>query len=40
MAKATNTLTEYVVLIARQWQQWLRERTLVLLFYVPCLSRY
>ena len=34
--KATNTRSEYVILIAFPRQQWLRERALVLRLYVHC----
>jgi hypothetical protein len=40
MTKATNTVTEYVILIAFPRQQCLRERASVLLLYVRCLSCY
>jgi len=40
VTKATNTLSEYVILIARKWQQWSRERYSVLRLYVHCLSSY
>jgi hypothetical protein len=40
ITKATNTHTEYVILIAFPRQQWLRERALILLFYVHCVSCY
>ena len=35
LPKATNTLSEYVVLIALQLQEWLHERASVLLY--PCI---
>jgi hypothetical protein len=34
ITKATNTSSEYVVLIAFLWQQWLRERVSMLRLYV------
>jgi len=37
-AKATDTYLEYVILIAFPQQQWLRERTSVLLVFLYCLS--
>jgi hypothetical protein len=38
--KATDTHSEYVILIAFPWQQWLGERALILRLYIhslPCL---
>jgi hypothetical protein len=35
--KATNTHTEYVILISFPWQQWLWKRASVLTLYVPVL---
>jgi len=32
LPKATNTQTDYVILIAFAWQQWLRERASMLLY--------
>ena len=40
ITKATDTHSEYVILIAFPRQQWLRERTSLLRLYVQCLSRY
>jgi len=40
ITKATNTHSEYVVLMAFQRQQWLRERASVLCLYVHRLSRF
>jgi hypothetical protein len=37
IAKATDTHTECVILIALPHQHWLRERASVLRFYVHCL---
>ena len=38
IAKATNTNSKYVILIAFPLQQWLHERTLLLLYaYIACL---
>ena len=34
ITKATNTHSEYVILIAFPWQQWLQERASVLRVYV------
>jgi hypothetical protein len=40
VTKATETHSEYVILKAIQWQQWLRERELELRYtYVPCLVK-
>jgi hypothetical protein len=39
ITKATNTHSEYVILIALPREQWLRERAYVTL-YVHCLSCY
>jgi hypothetical protein len=39
ITKATDTHSEYVILIAFPRQQWLRERALVLCLYVHCLPR-
>ena len=38
IAKTTDTHThsEYEILIAFSWQQWLRERTVLLLVYLRC----
>jgi hypothetical protein len=36
--KATDTHSEYVILIAFPRQEWLSERTSMLLLYVHCLS--
>ena len=37
ITKATNTHTEYVILTAFPWQQWLHEHTSVLCYtYVTC----
>jgi hypothetical protein len=36
--KATNTHSEYVILIAFSLQQWLHERASLLRYYVRCLS--
>ena len=38
--KATDTHSEYVILIAFPRQQWLRERALSITLYVHCLSCY
>jgi hypothetical protein len=38
ITKATDTHSEYVILIAFQRQQWLRERASMLRLYVHCLS--
>ena len=38
ISKATDTHSEYIILIAFARQQWLRERVLMLLLYVRCLS--
>jgi hypothetical protein len=38
MLVATNTHSEYEILIAFQRQQWLRERVSMLRLYVHCLS--
>ena len=40
ITKATDTYSEYVILIAFPQQPWLRERTSMLSFYVQCLSCY
>ena len=37
ITKATDTHSEYVILIAFPRQQWLRERASMLLLYVYCL---
>ena len=38
ITKATDTHSEYVILIAFAWQQWLRERASMLRYtYVACL---
>jgi len=38
MQKATNTHSEYVIIVAFPWQQWLRERALILRYkYIACL---
>jgi hypothetical protein len=37
-AKATDTYLEHVIFIAFPQQQWLRERTSVLLVFLYCLS--
>ena len=36
--KSTDTHSEYVILTIFPWQQYLRERPLLLLLYVHCLS--
>jgi len=36
IAKTTDTHSEYEVLIAFSWQQWLRERTALLCVYIRC----
>jgi hypothetical protein len=36
--KATNTPSEYVILISFPWQQWLCERASMLRLYIRCLS--
>ena len=38
IAKATNTHSEYVIIIAFPLQQWLHERASVLTLYLHCLS--
>jgi hypothetical protein len=38
VTKATNTHSQYVILIAFPRQQWLRERALILHLYVSYLS--
>ena len=38
ITKATDTHSEYVILIAFPRQQWLRERASVLRLYVYCLT--
>jgi hypothetical protein len=38
--KATNTRSEYVILIAFPLQQWLHKRASLLLLYEHCLSCY
>jgi hypothetical protein len=38
ITKATDTHSEYVILTAFPWQQWLRERASVLCLYEHCLS--
>jgi hypothetical protein len=38
ITKATDTHSEYVILIAYPQQQWLRERASILHSYVHCLS--
>jgi hypothetical protein len=38
ITKATDTYSEYVILIAFPWQQWLRERASMLRLYVHCMS--
>jgi hypothetical protein len=38
ITKATDTHSEYVILIAFPLQQWLRERASILRLYVHCLS--
>jgi hypothetical protein len=40
VTKATDTHSEYVILIAFPRQQWLRERALMLCLYVHLLSSY
>jgi hypothetical protein len=40
ITEATNTHSEYVILMAFPRQQWLRERASVLRLYVPRLSRF
>jgi hypothetical protein len=41
ITKATNTQSEYVILIAFPQQQWLRERTSMLGYtYIACLVVY
>jgi hypothetical protein len=40
ITKATDTHSEYVILIAFPWQQWLRERAPILRWRVYCLSCY
>jgi len=38
LSKATNTLSEYVILIVLPLQQWLHERALMLRYtYIACL---
>jgi uncharacterized protein (UPF0305 family) len=40
ITKATDTHSEYVILIAFPWQQWLRERASVLRYtHIPCLVK-
>ena len=36
ITKATDTHSEYVILIALPWQYWLREHATVLRLYVHC----
>jgi hypothetical protein len=38
ITKATNTRSEYVILIALPERQWFHERTSILRLYVHCLS--
>jgi len=38
VCKATNTYSEYVILIVFTLQQWLHERASVLYLYLHCLS--
>jgi hypothetical protein len=38
ITKAKNTHSEYVILIAFPWEQWLSERASVLCLYLHCLS--
>ena len=38
ITKATDTHSEYIILIAFTWQQWLCERASILRLYVHCLS--
>jgi hypothetical protein len=38
ITKATDTRSEYVILIAFQLQQWLSEHTSILRLYINCLS--
>ena len=38
VTKATDTHSEYIILIAFPLQQWLRERASILHLYVYCLS--
>ena len=38
ITKATDTRSEYVILIAFPLQQWLRERASILRLYINCLS--
>jgi hypothetical protein len=38
ITKATNTSSEYVIIIAFTLQQWLRERVSMLRLHVHCLS--
>jgi hypothetical protein len=40
VTKATDTHSEYIILIAFPQQQWLRERVSTLLLYVQCLCCY
>jgi hypothetical protein len=40
ITEATDTHTEYVIIIAFRWQRRLRERASLLRLYVHCLSRY
>jgi len=40
ITKAKNTHSEYVILIAFPWQQWLRERASVLRLFVYYLSGF
>jgi len=37
IAKDTDAHSEYVIFVAFPWQQWLRERTALLLLYSHCL---
>jgi hypothetical protein len=40
ITKATNTYSEYIILILFQRQQWLRERAIILrCTYIACLVR-
>jgi hypothetical protein len=41
ITKATDTHSDYVILIAFLWQQWLRERASMLRYtYIACLAYY
>jgi len=33
--KVTDTLSQYVIIIAFQWQQWFRERTMLVYEFFP-----